>query len=104
MQDNGLVIEPDTLDAESTPNKRRKGLREKHIGVRRCSHCGRTFKRTEHLERHVRTREFSLQSCNRLLRSLIKPDNRIKIRKKSPSRATAEPHLPEEIFSHATTG
>ncbi len=21
-----------------------------------CPHCGRTFKRTEHLERHVRTR------------------------------------------------
>lgn len=25
--------------------------------LRMCPHCGRTFKRTEHLERHVRTRE-----------------------------------------------
>ena len=72
MQDNGVVVESDTPDAESPPNKRRRALREKHTGVRRCSHCGRTFKRTEHLERHVRTREFSLQSCHRLPRSLNK--------------------------------
>lgn len=25
--------------------------------VRTCPHCGRNFKRTEHLERHVRTRK-----------------------------------------------
>ena len=72
MQDNGVVIEPDTLDAEYPPNKRRTGLRAKRGGVRRCSHCGRTFKRTEHLERHVRTRAFSLQSSYLFLPSLNK--------------------------------
>lgn len=32
--------------------------------VRMCPHCGRTFKRTEHLERHVRTRELHIRSCD----------------------------------------
>ncbi|KAF6836737.1 hypothetical protein CPLU01_03531 [Colletotrichum plurivorum] len=40
--------------AHSTPIKRRR--RTGHgPDARSCPHCGRTFKRTEHLERHVRT-------------------------------------------------
>ena len=65
--DVSVVGAHDALDAQSPPNKRRKGLRDKHVGARKCTHCGRTFKRTEHLERHVRTRENSLQSSCRLV-------------------------------------
>ncbi|EFX03764.1 c2h2 type zinc finger domain containing protein [Grosmannia clavigera kw1407] len=46
-------------DPDSGPRRRRlrhvssrRGDRDK---LRECPHCGRTFKRTEHLERHVRT-------------------------------------------------
>jgi DNA-directed RNA polymerase subunit RPC12/RpoP len=41
-------------------NKRRRV--EGSIGganARLCPHCGRTFKRTEHLSRHVRTRKYT---------------------------------------------
>ncbi|MBE3041822.1 C2H2-type zinc finger protein [Candidatus Bathyarchaeota archaeon] len=33
-------------------------------GSRSCPHCGRSFRRTEHLERHIRTRSSPL-SCPR---------------------------------------
>ncbi|KND86634.1 Hydrogen peroxide stress regulator 1 [Tolypocladium ophioglossoides CBS 100239] len=41
-------------NTQTSPRKRR---RTANCGgkVRMCPHCGRTFKRTEHLERHVRT-------------------------------------------------
>lgn len=50
----------------STPVRRRRrtghSLNHSHnngTDARSCPHCGRTFKRTEHLERHVRTRQSS---------------------------------------------
>lgn len=39
---------------QKPPNKRRRTAYGSG-NVRMCPHCGRTFKRTEHLERHVRT-------------------------------------------------
>lgn len=49
-----------------TPVRRRRrtgqSLNHSHSygpDARSCPHCGRTFKRTEHLERHVRTRQSS---------------------------------------------
>lgn len=46
----------------STPARRRRRTTHGHgLGpdARSCPHCGRTFKRTEHLDRHVRTRQSS---------------------------------------------
>ncbi|OOF95317.1 hypothetical protein ASPCADRAFT_397054 [Aspergillus carbonarius ITEM 5010] len=37
------------------PKRRRRGPCKSGNARRPCPHCGRTFKRTEHLERHVRT-------------------------------------------------
>lgn len=46
-------------DNHASPNKRQRvGYSSSSGGnLRMCAHCGRTFKRTEHLERHIRTRE-----------------------------------------------
>ncbi|KAF7622878.1 hypothetical protein AFLA_010198 [Aspergillus flavus NRRL3357] len=43
------------LSQSSSPQPR--GNRRSSVGAkaRVCDHCGRTFRRTEHLERHVRT-------------------------------------------------
>ncbi|KAF4420091.1 hypothetical protein F53441_14403 [Fusarium austroafricanum] len=44
------------LNTYNTPNKRQRvGYNGAGANLRMCPHCGRTFKRTEHLERHVRT-------------------------------------------------
>lgn len=46
----------------STPVRRKRRTTHAHgLGpdARSCPHCGRTFKRTEHLDRHVRTRQSS---------------------------------------------
>ncbi|KAK1980686.1 hypothetical protein LZ30DRAFT_594285 [Colletotrichum cereale] len=45
---------PQLLRPHSTPVKRRRRTGN-GPEARACPHCGRTFKRTEHLERHVRT-------------------------------------------------
>jgi uncharacterized C2H2 Zn-finger protein len=48
----------DNIGTYDTPNKRQRvGYNGAGVNLRMCPHCGRTFKRTEHLERHVRTRE-----------------------------------------------
>lgn len=51
--------------SSTTPVRRRRRTTHGHShghgpDARSCSHCGRTFKRTEHLERHVRTRQSSI--------------------------------------------
>lgn len=46
------------LQPNSTPARRKRRATHSHsLGpdARSCPHCGRTFKRTEHLDRHVRT-------------------------------------------------
>ncbi|CCT75781.1 related to regulatory protein amdA [Fusarium fujikuroi IMI 58289] len=46
----------DNIGTYETPNKRQRvGYNGAGVNLRMCPHCGRTFKRTEHLERHVRT-------------------------------------------------
>lgn len=48
------------LQPNSTPARRKRRTTQTHgLGpdARSCPHCGRTFKRTEHLDRHVRTRQ-----------------------------------------------
>ncbi|KAG5749394.1 hypothetical protein H9Q70_007945 [Fusarium xylarioides] len=46
----------DNIGTYETPNKRQRvGYNGARVNLRMCPHCGRTFKRTEHLERHVRT-------------------------------------------------
>ncbi|EMT68886.1 hypothetical protein FOC4_g10004981 [Fusarium odoratissimum] len=46
----------DNIGTYDTPNKRQRvGYNGAGVNLRMCPHCGRTFKRTEHLERHVRT-------------------------------------------------
>lgn len=53
------------LRPNPTPGRRRRritahGHTQSHgPDGRSCPHCGRTFKRTEHLDRHVRTRQSS---------------------------------------------
>lgn len=44
---------------DQAPPLKRPGRRRRELGSesKTCSHCGRSFKRTEHLERHLRTRE-----------------------------------------------
>lgn len=41
----------------ASPSPQRTG---RGVKARICNHCGRAFRRTEHLERHVRTRKLSL--------------------------------------------
>lgn len=63
LQSNVLIMMPHMADnnrmQEVTPKKRRRRAPGSGFGggLRMCPHCGRTFKRTEHLERHVRTRK-----------------------------------------------
>ncbi|KAJ4256240.1 hypothetical protein NW762_009319 [Fusarium torreyae] len=45
----------DAYNGSTSPNKRQKVGHNGGGNLRMCHHCGRTFKRTEHLERHVRT-------------------------------------------------
>lgn len=45
----------DTSNIAPTPVRRRR--RTLGPDARSCPHCGRAFKRTEHLDRHVRTRQ-----------------------------------------------
>ena len=78
---------------------RRQMVREKQESARMCAHCGRTFKRTEHLERHVRTRKISIES------SPISPcltRVTIKIQKRSPSHVPVERVLRDAIYSRDT--
>ena len=50
--------EGDSMQRASRTRRRRRAG-----DARSCLHCGRTFKRTEHLERHVRTRSFPPDSA-----------------------------------------
>jgi len=43
--------------ASASNGRRRRGAAAGG-GTHTCPHCGRTFKRSEHKERHVRTRQF----------------------------------------------
>lgn len=45
------------IDQSQTRRRRRDGS-SSNVQQRLCPHCGRSFKRSEHLERHVRTRPF----------------------------------------------
>lgn len=45
------------MDQSQTRRRRRDGS-SSNVQQRLCPHCGRSFKRSEHLERHVRTRPF----------------------------------------------
>jgi hypothetical protein len=44
---------PDAATHDATRKRRRKGT------SRTCMYCSREFKRIEHLDRHLRTREYS---------------------------------------------
>ncbi|KAI0392730.1 hypothetical protein F5Y17DRAFT_341569 [Xylariaceae sp. FL0594] len=48
------MAEKQETDQAQTRRRRRDGS-SSNVQQRLCSHCGRTFKRSEHLERHVRT-------------------------------------------------
>ena len=64
--------------------------------VRLCPHCGRTFKRTEHLSRHVRTRKSIQPAHPKRDRVFIGP---MQIPRKSLSRAIAVLRSDVEIYS-----
>ncbi|KAI1813040.1 hypothetical protein GGS20DRAFT_501212 [Poronia punctata] len=49
------MAEKQELDQSQTRRRRRDGSSSSNVQQRLCSHCGRNFKRSEHLERHVRT-------------------------------------------------
>lgn len=71
------------LRPNSTPVRRKRRTTHSHgLGpdARSCPHCGRTFKRTEHLDRHVRTRQSSPCVCftHYTPRSEGKPGSRTK--------------------------
>lgn len=76
--------------------KRRRTIREKQ-----CTHCGRTFKRTEHLERHVRTRSYSTHDI--LYRIVSDPKVPVKIQRRSLLRVLVGRRSRDEIFSRDTT-
>lgn len=63
--------------------------------ARSCPHCGRTFKRTEHLERHIRTRQSSHwpHVCDSRAH-LHLPMPQIPRRSPLSARASVEPPLP----------
>lgn len=65
-------------DENIPTNPRRRSARTKGQVARVCSHCGRAFKRTEHLERHARTRELHtlLIKCCLSLTSLTASDTK----------------------------
>lgn len=83
----------------ASTNKRRRV--DGSIGgsnIRLCPHCGRTFKRTEHLSRHVRTRKSTARPSDSRPSSHI---HLIQIPRKSLSHATVVPRLDVAIYSHA---
>lgn len=50
---NQFSISPQcSMSPSPQPNRGARGAR-----ARICAHCGRSFRRTEHLERHIRTRK-----------------------------------------------
>ncbi|KAI0402336.1 hypothetical protein F4802DRAFT_576125 [Xylaria palmicola] len=48
------MAEKQEMDQSQTRRRRRDGS-SANVQQRLCPHCGRSFKRSEHLERHVRT-------------------------------------------------
>jgi hypothetical protein len=76
--------------------KRRRTIREKQ-----CTHCGRTFKRTEHLERHIRTRENSTKKP--LYENVSDPNVPVKIQRRSPLHVLVGHLSRDGISSRDTT-
>jgi hypothetical protein len=91
----GVHEMPDILAPQT---KRRRTIREKQ-----CTHCGRTFKRTEHLERHVRTREAPLEDILYRNENSSDPNMPVKIQRRSPLHALAGHRSRDEISSRDIT-
>ncbi|KAB8233121.1 uncharacterized protein BDW43DRAFT_94552 [Aspergillus alliaceus] len=83
------------LSQSSSPQPR--GTRRSSVGAkaRVCDHCGRTFRRTEHLERHVRTLILRSDAIRFGDQSL---SISVQIQKKSHMFVSAGLPLPDEIF------
>ncbi|KAI1328573.1 hypothetical protein F5Y16DRAFT_151327 [Xylariaceae sp. FL0255] len=50
-----MADKQESMDPSQSRRRRRDGSSSTTLQQRICTHCGRSFKRSEHLERHVRT-------------------------------------------------
>jgi hypothetical protein len=85
---------PSTTNSPPATSSRRLSVGTKS---RTCVHCGRTFRRTEHLERHVRTRE-----CSPIQFQLKTSTDTTQTQRKSHTPATAGRRFLAAISSRDT--